>query len=192
MHFVRCADPSGSKSRGCTNLQRHGNSVLDLGHVRLFFCPPLAIVGLILGIKALRQIKKSGGTLQGRGLAIAGTVLSAVFVLISLVIALVMLIVAMQQNGGPTEAPSAPRPASTESSPSQPSSTRPTLVQQLTGLVSKDVPDAPCPNNLKQIEEALKKFANKHRGLWPAIDGRQSQALPITRWNRTVSHNRYQ
>jgi len=143
-----------------------------------FGCPPASIVGLILGVIALRQIKESGGTLRGRGTAIAGTLLSGASVLIYLAFAVAMLTALIQQNQGPRETPSVPRPApAVEPSPVQPLSTRPMPVQQPADLASKDVPDAPCPNNLKQIEEALKKYADKHRGLWPAIDGRRGNLI---------------
>lgn len=44
----------------------------------LFFVPPLGIVGLVLGIVSLVRISKSGGARDGRGLAIAGTLIGAV------------------------------------------------------------------------------------------------------------------
>lgn len=45
-------------------------------------CGVTAIVGLILGIVALVQISKSQGRLTGNGLAIAGVIVSAVFLLL--------------------------------------------------------------------------------------------------------------
>ena len=48
----------------------------------LGFCGLTAIVGLILGIVALVQISKSEGRLKGQGLAIAGIIISAVFLLL--------------------------------------------------------------------------------------------------------------
>jgi len=52
------------------------------------FCVPVigGGVGLALGIVALRQIKRSGGTVGGRGLAIGGIVASAVTLLFGLVV----------------------------------------------------------------------------------------------------------
>jgi hypothetical protein len=52
---------------------------LVLGILGLF-CGIPGVVGLVLGIVALNQIKKSQGQIEGRGLAIAGIVLSAVFI----------------------------------------------------------------------------------------------------------------
>jgi len=45
-------------------------------------CGFTAIIGLILGILALVQISKSEGRLKGQGLAIAGVIVSAVFLLL--------------------------------------------------------------------------------------------------------------
>jgi len=47
----------------------------------------LSIVGLILGIVAAKKIKASGGTIAGRGLAIAGIIISIVTLIIGLVLA---------------------------------------------------------------------------------------------------------
>ena len=52
---------------------------LVLGILGMFSCGITALVGLILGIVALAKIKKSGGRLDGRGLALAGTIVSGVF-----------------------------------------------------------------------------------------------------------------
>lgn len=49
-----------------------------------FLCLP-AIAGLICGIIASREIRKSGGRRKGAGLAIAGIVLSSIFICLSLI-----------------------------------------------------------------------------------------------------------
>ncbi len=54
---------------------------LVLGILGFFSCGITAIVGLILGIVSLVQINKSNGTVTGRGTALAGTIVSAVFLL---------------------------------------------------------------------------------------------------------------
>lgn len=46
------------------------------------FCGVTAIVGLVLGIISLNNIKKSKGQLGGSGIALAGTIVSGVFLLI--------------------------------------------------------------------------------------------------------------
>jgi hypothetical protein len=52
----------------------------------LGFCGITAVLGLILGIAAQVKISKSGGRLKGRGLAIAGMVVSGFMLLLSLLI----------------------------------------------------------------------------------------------------------
>jgi len=46
------------------------------------FCGVTAIVGLILGIISMNKIKKSNGQLGGSGIALAGTIVSGIFLLI--------------------------------------------------------------------------------------------------------------
>jgi len=55
---------------------------LVLGLCGLITCGVASLVGLILGIVAMSQIKKSNGALTGGGLALAGTIVSGVFLLI--------------------------------------------------------------------------------------------------------------
>jgi prepilin-type processing-associated H-X9-DG protein len=55
---------------------------LVLGCLGLFTCGLTSLVGLVLGIVALVRINKGQGQLRGQGLAIAGTVVSAVFLLL--------------------------------------------------------------------------------------------------------------
>lgn len=50
-------------------------AISSIGMFGIFGLP--AIVGLVLGIVALRKIKRSAGLLQGRGFAIAGITTSA-------------------------------------------------------------------------------------------------------------------
>lgn len=66
--------------------------------------PVVAPVGLVFGIIALVQINRSGGKLQGRGLAIAGVIVSSVMVAVGLValalfVPLVRLIQELAANG---------------------------------------------------------------------------------------------
>jgi prepilin-type processing-associated H-X9-DG protein len=56
-------------------------SSLVLGMLGLVTCGISALVGLVLGLVALSRIKKSYGELEGRGIAIAGTIISLVFLL---------------------------------------------------------------------------------------------------------------
>jgi hypothetical protein len=55
---------------------------LVLGVLGLLTCGLTSLVGLVLGIVALVRINKSQGQLRGQGLAIAGTIVSAVFLLL--------------------------------------------------------------------------------------------------------------
>ena len=50
----------------------------------VLLCFPAGIVSLILGLRSLRRIKESGDTVGGRGLAVAGIVISAVDIVIML------------------------------------------------------------------------------------------------------------
>ena len=59
---------------------------LVLGICGIISCDLSAIVGLILGIMAMSQIRKSNGTLGGRGIALAGTIISSVFLLIGVLV----------------------------------------------------------------------------------------------------------
>ncbi len=54
---------------------------LVLGSLGLFSCGVTALFGLVLGIIALITVKRSGGTLKGDGIALAGIVVSAIFLL---------------------------------------------------------------------------------------------------------------
>jgi prepilin-type processing-associated H-X9-DG protein len=51
------------------------------GILGLFTCGVGAIIGLILGIIAMNRVKKSNGTLDGFGLALAGTIVSGALIL---------------------------------------------------------------------------------------------------------------
>jgi hypothetical protein len=52
---------------------------LVLGILGVFTCGVTALVGLILGIIAMVKVKNSGGRLGGNGIALAGTIVSAIF-----------------------------------------------------------------------------------------------------------------
>ena len=64
---------------------------LVLGCLGLLSCGITALVGLVLGIIALVRINKSNGQLGGRGLALAGTIVSAAFLLLGLIFAGIIL-----------------------------------------------------------------------------------------------------
>ena len=54
---------------------------LVLGILGIFSCGTTALFGLAFGIIALITIKRSGGTLKGDGIALAGAIVSAIFLL---------------------------------------------------------------------------------------------------------------
>jgi Domain of unknown function (DUF4190) len=55
---------------------------LVLGVLGMFTCGLTALIGLILGIVAIVKVQNSGGKLKGFGLALAGTIVSGIFLLI--------------------------------------------------------------------------------------------------------------
>jgi Domain of unknown function (DUF4190) len=64
---------------------------LALGILGLLTCGVTALIGLILGIVALIKVKRSRGALGGGGIALAGIVVSAVFVVMIPISAAVLL-----------------------------------------------------------------------------------------------------
>jgi prepilin-type processing-associated H-X9-DG protein len=64
---------------------------LVLGILGAFTCGVTALIGLILGIIALVKIKNSRGALGGNGLALAGTIVSAIFVFMIPIFAAMLL-----------------------------------------------------------------------------------------------------
>ena len=64
---------------------------LVLGILGLFTCGATALVGLILGIIAMVKVSNSGGALRGRGIALAGIIVSGVFLLLVPVFAAMLL-----------------------------------------------------------------------------------------------------
>lgn len=66
-------------------------SSLVLGILGLFTCGATALIGLILGIIALVKVKNSRGALSGGGLALAGIIVSAIFVFMIPIFAAMLL-----------------------------------------------------------------------------------------------------
>jgi prepilin-type processing-associated H-X9-DG protein len=64
---------------------------LVFGILGVLTCGVTALVGLILGLVSMGRIKKSGGRLGGSGIALAGTIVSAVFLLMLPVLAAMLL-----------------------------------------------------------------------------------------------------
>jgi len=82
--------PAGA---GATPVKTSGLAVtsLVLGILGMFTCGLTALVGLILGIVALVKVKGSKGALKGDGLALAGIIVSAIFLLMLPVFAAMLL-----------------------------------------------------------------------------------------------------
>jgi hypothetical protein len=57
-----------------------------------FFCGVGYIVGIVLGFIAMKQIDESGGTQQGRGLALAGVIIGFVAIGIGVLVLIIVLI----------------------------------------------------------------------------------------------------
>jgi len=64
---------------------------LVLGILGLFTCGITALIGLVLGIVALVKVKNSRGALGGGGLALAGIIVSAVFIFMIPIFAAMLL-----------------------------------------------------------------------------------------------------
>ena len=64
---------------------------LVLGILGIFTCGITALAGLILGIVAMVKVKNSGGKLGGGGLALAGTIVSGVFLFMLPIFAALLL-----------------------------------------------------------------------------------------------------
>jgi prepilin-type processing-associated H-X9-DG protein len=64
---------------------------LVLGVLGVFTCGLTALFGLILGIIAMVKVKNSGGKLSGNGLALAGVIVSAVFLFLIPIFAAMLL-----------------------------------------------------------------------------------------------------
>jgi prepilin-type processing-associated H-X9-DG protein len=82
---------SSTEAAGPTKTSGLAITSLVLGILGAFTCGATALIGLILGIVAMVKIKNSRGTLGGGGLALAGTIVSAVFVLMLPVFAAMFL-----------------------------------------------------------------------------------------------------
>jgi hypothetical protein len=64
---------------------------LVLGILGVFTCGITALIGLILGIIAMVKVKNSGGKLGGNGIALAGTIVSGIFLVMIPIYAAMML-----------------------------------------------------------------------------------------------------
>jgi prepilin-type processing-associated H-X9-DG protein len=70
---------------------------LVLGILGFLSCGITAIVGLILGIVAMSRVRKSNGAIGGQGLALAGTIVSAVFLVFIIPLGAALILPALAQ-----------------------------------------------------------------------------------------------
>jgi hypothetical protein len=73
-------------------------SSLVLGILGVFTCGITALFGLIFGIIAMVKVKNSGGKLGGKQLALAGVIVSAIFLIIWIFAALMLPVLAATQT----------------------------------------------------------------------------------------------
>jgi prepilin-type processing-associated H-X9-DG protein len=85
--------PAAGAQTGAAPPNTRGMAVtsLVLGILGLLTCGITSLVGLVLGFITLSRIKKSNGQLRGRGLALAGTIVSAVCLLLGLLLPAMLL-----------------------------------------------------------------------------------------------------
>jgi Domain of unknown function (DUF4190) len=73
--------------------QTNGLAIASLvSSIAGFFCGVGYIVGIVLGFIAMNQIDRSGGTQQGRGLALAGVIIGFVCIGIGLLVLIIVII----------------------------------------------------------------------------------------------------
>ena len=127
---------------------------LIVGVVSLVLCMAFvpAVVGLILGLIALRQIRSSGA--GGRGMAIGGTVASAVSLLLGVVVIAAAVSSDTPDKTGASKPPSSPAATSTTTSPApktpkpSPTTAPPTTPKQTPTVASVTV---------ERVEASLKQ-----------------------------------
>ncbi|HOX56093.1 MAG TPA: DUF4190 domain-containing protein [Candidatus Paceibacterota bacterium] len=90
---ARSSPPGRAPHRVTAAPKANGMAVMSLvlGCLGILTCGLTSLVGLVLGIIALVRIKKKNGQLGGRGLALAGTIVSAVFLLLAPITAAIFL-----------------------------------------------------------------------------------------------------
>ena len=103
----------------------------------LGFCGVTAIVGMILGIVARVQIGRSGGRLQGKGMALAGIILSVVMLGVGLVAAGVILPMLAKMK------------------------------HQQQQFMGQEDRTSDCGKNVRQISLAIRLYADEHDGKCP-------------------------
>jgi hypothetical protein len=132
-----------------------------------------SIVGLILGLMALKKIGDSGGRVGGRGLAIAGLAVSVVTVLLWIAAVVVAAFVALLRLGSveerrplPPEAPSVIASPATPSLPTLPAAPVPPDVE---ALLQGSLNQAQTRVMLETVRVQLELY-HVHRGRYPTVE----------------------
>src|ERR1700712_1836850 len=78
--LLKSAAPPMPAKPATTTAKTSGMAIasLVLGILGVFSCGLTALIGLVLGFISMGKIKKSGGQLGGSGIALAGTIVSAI------------------------------------------------------------------------------------------------------------------
>ncbi len=87
--------PEGTPVAQPTAMSGVAVASLVLGLLSLSCCGITALPGLILGLVAISDINRSGGRLEGRGLAVAGIAVSAVMLAVCAVCVLWVIFVSL-------------------------------------------------------------------------------------------------
>jgi prepilin-type processing-associated H-X9-DG protein len=83
--------PVSAESIGPAKTSGLAIASLVLGILGVFTCGVTALIGLVLGIIAMIKVKQSRGVLSGGGIALAGTIVSAIFVFMIPIFAAMLL-----------------------------------------------------------------------------------------------------
>ena len=75
-------------------------AVASLASALMLFFPPAWVAAMVLAIVALVEIKQSGGTLRGRGMAVAALVLSILWIALLTLFVVQMLAASREDLGG--------------------------------------------------------------------------------------------
>lgn len=97
------AAPAGHPGVPTTNAKATAALATGVGSLVLSWCCGLGVVGVVailLGVRARAEIRASGGTQEGEGLALAGIITGAVAVVVGLVVLVVIVIALVAGRGG--------------------------------------------------------------------------------------------
>jgi hypothetical protein len=114
---------------------------LVLGILGILTCGITALAGLVFGIVAMVKVKNSGGRLGGKGIALAGIIVSGIFLLM-FILSMILLFTGMTQSFA--------------------GMTQPALASD-----KQKAQDINCVNNTKQLALAVKIYSGDNGGKYP-------------------------